>query len=103
MRIAKAVKDLRLTAQVYNTTYIRWTTHHSGPGLTYKDIALAEMCDEFGRAFGAEDSVATASKVQPQPASTGNTGSTLQDLASSATDAGNCDCSSPNTTPSNSP
>ncbi|CAK7565548.1 MAG: hypothetical protein SEPTF4163_003465, partial [Sporothrix epigloea] len=74
-------------SNVYNTTYIRWTTHHSGPGLTYKDIALAEMCDEFGRAFGAEDSVATASKVQPQPASTGNTGSTLQDLASSATDA----------------
>ncbi|CAK7263098.1 hypothetical protein SEPCBS57363_000395 [Sporothrix epigloea] len=90
-------------SNVYNTTYIRWTTHHSGPGLTQKDIALAEMCDKLGRAFGAEDGMVTATKVQPQPASTGNTGSSLQDLANSAADVGDCDCSAPDARQSNSP
>lgn len=31
--------------QLYNTTFIRWTTH-SPPGLSAKDIAMASYCDE---------------------------------------------------------
>jgi hypothetical protein len=37
--------------QVYNTTYIRWTTH-SPRGLTDKDVILASLCDELAKSFG---------------------------------------------------
>ncbi|CAK7237687.1 hypothetical protein SBRCBS47491_010082 [Sporothrix bragantina] len=82
-------------SNVYTTTYIRWTTHHNGPGLTHKDVELAGLCDELGRAFGelaVEDKKTTASEIQPQPTSEA---STLQSLANSAADVGACDCSGP--------
>ncbi|CAK7269195.1 hypothetical protein SEPCBS119000_003447 [Sporothrix epigloea] len=81
-------------SNVYTTTYIRWTTHHKGPGLTHKDVALAKMCDELGRAFGAEE--------EDKATSSGNTPSTLQSLANSAADAGNCGCSAPDSVSSSS-
>jgi 4a-hydroxytetrahydrobiopterin dehydratase len=33
------------TEEVYNTTFIRWTTH-SPPGLSEKDLVMAQFCDE---------------------------------------------------------
>jgi 4a-hydroxytetrahydrobiopterin dehydratase len=36
---------------VFNTTFIRWTTHHP-KGLSEKDIELARICDELARDFG---------------------------------------------------
>ncbi|KAI0876266.1 pterin 4 alpha carbinolamine dehydratase-domain-containing protein [Hypoxylon argillaceum] len=38
-------------SNVYNTTYIRWTTH-SPAGLSAKDVELADICDSLARDFG---------------------------------------------------
>lgn len=45
--------------QVYNTTFIRWTTH-SPKGLSDKDIDLATICDSIAKDFG---------ELEPEPAS----------------------------------
>ncbi|CAK7227750.1 hypothetical protein SCUCBS95973_006649 [Sporothrix curviconia] len=88
-------------SNVYTTTYIRWTTHHNGPCLTDKDVELAGLCDELGRAFGElaveeeEGKKATAADIQPPPTSEDHPASTLQSLADSAADVGACDCSAP--------
>ncbi|RYP35614.1 hypothetical protein DL767_003726 [Monosporascus sp. MG133] len=37
--------------QVYNTTYIRWTTHKP-QGMSAKDVELAAVCDGLARDFG---------------------------------------------------
>lgn len=42
---------------MYNTTFIRWTTH-SPPGLSALDVELAALCDGIAKDFGeivAED------------------------------------------------
>jgi len=38
-------------SNVYNTTFIRWTTH-SPPGLSEKDILMARFCDEKAKECG---------------------------------------------------
>ncbi|KAI1409092.1 transcriptional coactivator/pterin dehydratase [Hypoxylon sp. FL1857] len=38
-------------SNVYNTTYIRWTTHNP-KGLSAKDVELAAICDGLARDFG---------------------------------------------------
>lgn len=38
-------------SNVYNTTFIRWTTH-SPKGLSAKDVELAAVCDQLAREFG---------------------------------------------------
>ncbi|KAI0482453.1 pterin-4-alpha-carbinolamine dehydratase family protein [Xylariaceae sp. FL0804] len=38
-------------SNVYNTTYIRWTTH-SPPGLSALDVELAGLCDGLAHDFG---------------------------------------------------
>ncbi|KAK7704622.1 hypothetical protein SLS64_008386 [Diaporthe eres] len=38
-------------SNVYNTTFIRWTTH-SPPGLSAKDTELAALCDGYAQSFG---------------------------------------------------
>jgi len=38
-------------SNVYNTTFIRWTTH-SPPGLSSKDVLMAKFCDEQASVFG---------------------------------------------------
>ncbi|OTA69428.1 transcriptional coactivator/pterin dehydratase [Hypoxylon sp. EC38] len=38
-------------SNVYNTTYIRWTTHNP-KGLSAKDVELAAICDSLARDFG---------------------------------------------------
>ena len=37
--------------KVYNTTFIRWTTH-SPSGLSAKDTLMARFCDEQAEKFG---------------------------------------------------
>ncbi|KAI9902611.1 hypothetical protein N3K66_001963 [Trichothecium roseum] len=46
-------------SNVYNTTFIRWTTH-SPKGLSQKDIDLARACDDIARQLG---------ELEPEPAS----------------------------------
>ncbi|CAM1511350.1 Fc.00g088630.m01.CDS01 [Cosmosporella sp. VM-42] len=38
-------------SNVYNTTFIRWTTHNP-QGLSEKDVQLATACDELAAQFG---------------------------------------------------
>ncbi|ORY63196.1 pterin 4 alpha carbinolamine dehydratase-domain-containing protein [Pseudomassariella vexata] len=38
-------------SNVYNTTFIRWTTHNP-KGLSTKDVELAAICDSLARDFG---------------------------------------------------
>ncbi|KAI2617541.1 transcriptional coactivator/pterin dehydratase [Hypomontagnella submonticulosa] len=38
-------------SNVYNTTYIRWTTHNP-KGLSSKDVELAAICDGLAKDFG---------------------------------------------------
>jgi len=38
-------------SNIYNTTFIRWTTH-SPPGLSSKDVQMAQYCDEKAAEFG---------------------------------------------------
>jgi len=38
-------------SNVYNTTFIRWTTH-SPSGLSFKDISMARFCDEKAKECG---------------------------------------------------
>jgi len=51
-------------SNVYNTVFVRWTTHQPrdpsvSPGVTEVDIDMAAFCDETakesGEVFGAED------------------------------------------------
>lgn len=37
--------------KVYNTTFIRWTTHNPS-GLSEKDVLMAQFCDEKAAACG---------------------------------------------------
>ena len=69
--------------QVYNTTFIRWTTH-SPPGLSGKDTELAAICDELARSFG---------EVQEDEAPGGQS-CQLQSLAGQAASAAG-DCCTP--------
>lgn len=47
-------------ANVYQKTFIRWTTHRPD-GLSIKDIEMAAVCDEVGRSHGEiGDSVTSA-------------------------------------------
>jgi 4a-hydroxytetrahydrobiopterin dehydratase len=38
-------------SNVFNTTFIRWTTHHP-KGLSAQDVELAGICDGLARDFG---------------------------------------------------
>ncbi|KAG6007536.1 hypothetical protein E4U21_005837 [Claviceps maximensis] len=41
-------------SNVYNTTFIRWTTH-SPKGLSITDVKLAALCDSLAKDFGEMD------------------------------------------------
>ncbi|KAM0254990.1 hypothetical protein ACHAQJ_006218 [Trichoderma viride] len=60
---------------VYNTTFIRWTTHVP-KGLSDKDIGLATLCDSLAKDFG---------ELEPEPASCD-----LKSLADEVVKDGNC-------------
>lgn len=67
--------------QVYNTTFIRWTTHNP-QGLSAQDIDMAAKCDDLAREFGEQQQ-----EQSPTSAATCN----LRDLASTAaTSSGDC-------------
>lgn len=88
-------------SNVYNTTFIRWTTHNPGaglpPGLTVKDTELAVLCDELGRAFGevAEEAKPKEDATPAEQASADNAACTLSSLANNAAGAAGGDCCTP--------
>lgn len=43
--------NVRGIQQVYQKTFIRWTTHRPD-GLSIKDVEMAAVCDELGRLHG---------------------------------------------------
>lgn len=51
-----------MMGKVYNTAFIRWTTH-SPPGLSEKDVAMARYCDEQARACGEVEGDSAGSAV----------------------------------------
>jgi 4a-hydroxytetrahydrobiopterin dehydratase len=51
-----------MMGKVYNTAFIRWTTH-SLPGLSEKDVAMARYCDEQARACGEVEGDSAGSAV----------------------------------------
>ncbi len=66
--------------QVYNTVFVRWTTHHPR-GLSAKDIDMAAACDVIARDF-AEVAEAEVDA---------NTARQMQDLTNAAaSSAGDC-------------
>ncbi|KAM7206873.1 Pterin 4 alpha carbinolamine dehydratase domain containing protein [Naviculisporaceae sp. PSN 640] len=54
-------------SNVYNTTFIRWTTH-SPRGLSSKDVELASICDSLAKDFG--EIVDTTSTAAPSSTET---------------------------------
>lgn len=50
-------------SNVYNTTFIRWTTH-SPEGLSEKDVSLATLCDSVAKDFGELDPEPTSCEVR---------------------------------------
>ncbi|KAK4126246.1 transcriptional coactivator/pterin dehydratase [Parathielavia appendiculata] len=52
-------------SNVFNTTFIRWTTHHP-KGLSAKDIELAAQCDQLAQDFG-EVAEQEQQSTQPSP------------------------------------
>ncbi|KAG6294178.1 hypothetical protein E4U09_002702 [Claviceps aff. purpurea] len=48
---------------VYNTTFIRWTTHNP-KGLSDKDVRLASLCDSIARDFGELDAESLSCEVR---------------------------------------
>ncbi|KAG6243272.1 hypothetical protein E4U25_001588 [Claviceps purpurea] len=50
-------------ANVYNTTFIRWTTHNP-KGLSDKDVRLASLCDSIARDFGELDAEPLSCEVR---------------------------------------
>ncbi|KAK4103721.1 transcriptional coactivator/pterin dehydratase [Parathielavia hyrcaniae] len=50
-------------SNVFNTTFIRWTTHNP-KGLSAKDIELAALCDQLAQDFGE---VIEQQPAQPPP------------------------------------
>ncbi|KAI0380040.1 transcriptional coactivator/pterin dehydratase [Hypomontagnella monticulosa] len=66
-------------SNVYNTTYIRWTTHNP-KGLSTKDVELATICDNLAKDFG-----------EITEETTGSDSCALKQVADSAvTNAGDC-------------
>lgn len=74
-------------SNVYNTTFIRWTTH-SPPGLSEKDVAMARYCDEQAGICG-EEQVETVEAVAKSEGLVGvGIGQELADIVAGA--AGDC-------------
>ncbi|PMD46508.1 putative pterin-4-alpha-carbinolamine dehydratase [Hyaloscypha variabilis F] len=65
-------------SNVYNTTFIRWTTH-SPPGLSEKDVLMARFCDEKAGECG---------ELEVDEGNEGSVGKELADRV--ATEGGDC-------------
>ncbi len=64
---------------MYNTTFVRWTTHNPR-GLSEKDVDMAARCDEIAESFGEISGAADA-----------NMAGQLQSLAdTAASSSGDC-------------
>ncbi|CEJ84373.1 hypothetical protein VHEMI03457 [[Torrubiella] hemipterigena] len=69
-------------SNVYNTTFIRWTTH-SPKGLSEKDITLASLCDAIAKDFG---------ELEPE---SGSQSCSLTGLADQVVTSAGTDCCTP--------
>ncbi|PHH83666.1 hypothetical protein CDD82_5424 [Ophiocordyceps australis] len=58
-----AMQSQKPSPRVFNTLFVRWTTHHPR-GLSSKDIAMAALCDALARDFGELDVGPTDSKIR---------------------------------------
>ncbi|UNI21833.1 4a-hydroxytetrahydrobiopterin dehydratase [Purpureocillium takamizusanense] len=67
-------------SNVYNTTYIRWTTHNP-KGLSSKDVDLAAVCDALAKDFG---------ELPPEPVSCA-----VRDVADRVVGEAGPDCCTP--------
>ncbi|KAL5596698.1 hypothetical protein BROUX41_006610 [Berkeleyomyces rouxiae] len=76
-------------SNVYNTVFIRWTTHVPR-GLTDKDKQLAGVCDELAQAFGEVPG-------QTQAAGDGGGACELRDVAGRAVQSAGPECCMPKT------
>lgn len=75
--------------KTYNTTYIRWTTHHPR-GLSSLDLRLARKCDEIAAEMGLKDDDPDQQHAASKGADAG-ADSKLQGLACTvASSAGDC-------------
>ncbi|KAL2262662.1 hypothetical protein VTK26DRAFT_532 [Humicola hyalothermophila] len=54
-------------SNVFNATFIRWTTHHP-KGLSDKDIEMAAICDSLAKDFGEVVEQQTTEQPQQEPA-----------------------------------
>ncbi|KAI1638520.1 transcriptional coactivator/pterin dehydratase [Biscogniauxia mediterranea] len=72
-------------SNVYNTTYIRWTTH-SPKGLSAKDVELAALCDALARDFG---------EIVPEESEGGDDSCALKQAADRAVGAAGQECCVP--------
>lgn len=72
------------TPQVYNTVFIRWTTH-SPPGLSAKDVSMAKFCDAQAVVF---------KEIVPDPEKAQEPSSVGKELADRVAEAGG-DCCVP--------
>ena len=64
---------------MYNTTFIRWTTH-SPAGISEKDVYMAKFCDDVATRFGEV--------VEQDPENEGGVGKDLVDRVGK--EAGDC-------------
>lgn len=78
-------------SQVYNTTFIRWTTH-SPSGLSHKDITMARFCDEKAAECGELAPLLPQQQQQGGAEKDGKDGSeTVRGLVSKVvTEGGDC-------------
>ncbi|KAI8635291.1 transcriptional coactivator/pterin dehydratase [Xylariaceae sp. FL1651] len=74
---------------VYNTTYIRWTTHNP-EGLSAKDVELARICDGLARDFGEVVEDSTTTKAVPGQHETNESCGLRQVADRVVGDAGDC-------------
>lgn len=78
-------------SNVYNTTFVRWTTHSPTPGLTRKDTELAALCDALARDFG--ETTPTTPTTTTSASLGGACG--MQGLANQAATVSGGDCCTP--------
>ncbi|KAK1466014.1 pterin 4 alpha carbinolamine dehydratase [Colletotrichum melonis] len=83
--VSKTRKKLKTRGQVYNTTFIRWTTHVP-KGLSDKDLKLALICDVLAKDFGEVEVLASEATTGTEAVSCGIRG--LADKAAGT--AGDC-------------
>lgn len=81
--------QLTVQIKVYNTTFIRWTTHNPA-GLSDKDVVMAVQCDALARQLGE----LAPDPETPSATETGDQSCAIRGLADRAAGAAG-DCCTP--------